>query len=98
MAQFQASQRHGDADGANDDGGDSEAHMVRAQREPDREVVDAQGNPGEQQPPGSMCPASVAGLALVAVGAGDGLHEGIHAGGDELHGADPVGSVAENAG
>jgi len=49
-AQLQPRQRHHDTDRPDDRGGKREADMVGAEREPDREIVDAQRDPGDQQP------------------------------------------------
>src|ERR1700746_2302338 len=51
-AQFQADQRHSDADSTDHYGGHGQADVVGAQGEADGEVVDAQRYPGDQQPPG----------------------------------------------
>jgi len=48
-AELEASQGHGDADGADDDGGEGQGHVVSAQREADGEVVEAQRQAGGQE-------------------------------------------------
>src|SRR5215831_12643199 len=96
-AQLQPDQGQGDADGTDDDRGDGEADVERAQSEADREIVDAQRRPGDQQPPGPLPGRCRRGLVLV-VWAADGLHYGVQAGADQQRGADPVRVVAEGAG
>src|SRR5215471_9093799 len=54
VAEFQADQGQGNADHGDDDRGHGQVDVEGAQREADREVVDAQRRPGDQQPPGPL--------------------------------------------
>src|SRR5215469_11572666 len=87
VAQLQADQRQGDADPADNDGRHSDADVIGAQGEPDREIVDAQRCPGDEQASGVLASR---GLVLVVLPTADGLHDGIGAGCDQQRCADPV--------
>ena len=53
VPEFQPGQGQDDADGTNDNRGGGEVDVVGTQGKADREIVDAQRNPGDQQPPGA---------------------------------------------
>lgn len=95
VTKLQADQGQGDADRADDDRGNGEVDVVGAQDEADREVVDAQRDPGDQQLPGSLLGRFGRGLMMLARAAADGLQHRVAAGGDQQCGADPVGGAAE---
>src|SRR5215813_8755645 len=80
VAQLQPDQGQGDADGADDDRGDGEVDMEGAQGEANREVVDAQRCPGDQQPPGLLS-CLCRRVLVLAVCAAECLHYGVKAGG-----------------
>jgi hypothetical protein len=91
-AQFQADQRHRDADGTDHYGGQGQADVIGAQGEANGEVVDAQRDPGDQQPPGRR---PGLGARLVRFVLSDCLPQGVKAGGDQQARADPARGMAE---
>jgi hypothetical protein len=98
VTKLQPDQGQGDADRADGDRGHGEIHVVGAQGEADREIVDAQGESGDQQPPGPLLGRFGRRLMGFARPAADSLRHRVRAGSDQQCGADPVSGVAEGAG
>jgi hypothetical protein len=90
LAQFQAEQRQRDADRPDDDDRHRQADVQRAEGETDREVVDAQRQPGDQQPPERLRP-----VLWFGGGGTESLNQAVDAGGDEQSPAEPPGRGPE---
>jgi hypothetical protein len=81
-------------------GGDGQADVERAEREPDGEVVDAERQPGDDQPPTALAVWRANDQTVAAdsrTAAADGLGDGPGTSGEQQAGADPTGGVAQDA-
>ena len=93
-AEFEPDECHGDADCADENRRGEQGHVICAEGEADRKVVNAERKPGDQelaQPLGSR----IGGFGSVPA---EGLHEAVQASGDQERGAGPAGGMPERVG